>query len=55
MDQPRYVLSAPVEGGIQFWEVNDMQEMYAVASIQKRVPGAEEFAKQILAAMLRTE
>lgn len=38
----RYALVGPVVGGDQWWEINDMEKMYAVATIQSSFPNAEE-------------
>lgn len=42
----RFALANPVKGGIQFWEINDMQKMYAVVSVSASLPFAEEIARQ---------
>jgi hypothetical protein len=41
----RFVLAHPVEGGVQWWQINDMEKMYAVFSVQASVPHAEEIAR----------
>lgn len=41
----RFVLAHPVEGGNQWWEVNDMEKQYAVVTVQASVPHAEEIAR----------
>jgi hypothetical protein len=38
----KYALAGPVEGGIQYWEINDMERMYAVASVHVSFPNAEQ-------------
>ena len=44
-DNGRFALVGPVKGGIQWWEINDMQKMYAVVSVSATIPFAEEIAK----------
>ena len=41
----RYSLTHPVEGGVQWWFVNDLVDQYAVVSVQASVPHAEEIAR----------
>jgi hypothetical protein len=36
---------APPSGAHDWWEINDMEKMYAVVSIQASVPHAEEIAR----------
>lgn len=46
MEKPeRYSLAHPVEGGYQWWAVNDMEKMYAVVSVSASAPYAEEIAR----------
>ena len=39
----KFVLSPP-SGTHDWWEINDMEKMYAVVSIQSSFPGAEQVA-----------
>ena len=41
----RYVLAHPVRGGFDWWEINDMQKMYAVVTVQASFPEAEAVAR----------
>ena len=45
----RYSLCPPVKGGIQFWEINDMEKMFALVSISVHYPNAEDEAKRLYA------
>jgi hypothetical protein len=40
----KYVL-APPSGELDWWEINDMEKMYAIVTIQASIPGAEEIAR----------
>jgi hypothetical protein len=44
-DDGRYVLAHPVSGGFDWWEINDMQKMYAVVTVQASFPEAEQVAR----------
>jgi hypothetical protein len=41
---PRYVLVPPL-GGNDWWMVNDIQEGYAIVTVQARHPHSEEIAR----------
>lgn len=50
----RYVLAPPPEhGGLQFWEINDMQEMYAIVAIHKSFPNVEQVMNDLYKKLLR--
>ena len=38
----RYSLVGPVPGGSDWWEINDMEKMYAVTTVQASFPNAEK-------------
>jgi hypothetical protein len=40
----KYALSLP-SGAHDWWEINDMERMYAVVSVQSSVPDAEEIVR----------
>jgi len=44
----RYVLAAPVEGGVAFWEISDTKTDYPVVTIWKDIPNAAGIAREIL-------
>jgi aminopeptidase C len=43
----RYSLCAPVEGGCQWWMINDLKRMYAIVQISVHYPGAEAAARKL--------
>ncbi len=43
----RYALVPPVHGGCQFWFITDRKLNFEVVSISVKVPGAEQFARDI--------
>lgn len=38
----KYALTSPTPGGYFWWAINDMEKMYAVATVQASFPNAEE-------------
>ena len=38
----KYALIGPVPGGDDWWQINNMQKMYAVVSVQATFPNAEQ-------------
>jgi hypothetical protein len=42
----RYALVSPVRGGIQFWEINDMEKEYAVFSRSVHFSDAEDVSRE---------
>ena len=44
---PRYSLAPPVEGGIQFWEINDLEKEQSLVSISVHFPNAEQVARKL--------
>lgn len=45
----RYSLCPPIPGGNQFWEINDMEQMFAVVAISASLPHAEREARRLYA------
>ena len=41
----KYALVGPVKGGYDWWSINDMEEMYAVVTVQAKVPQAERIIR----------
>jgi hypothetical protein len=43
----RYSLCPPVEGGCQFWMIEDLKEMFQYVTIHKNFPNAEQEAHRL--------
>jgi hypothetical protein len=41
----KYVLAPPVPGQYPWWEINDMEGMFAVFTVQESFPNAEKVAR----------
>jgi hypothetical protein len=51
----RYRLTAPVEGGYAFWDINDMQAMHSLVTIYKDFPNAEVEVRRLYAQLTAKE
>jgi hypothetical protein len=51
----KYSLCPPVDGGVQFWMIEDLEHMFQYVTIHKSFPNAEQEARRLFDILMASD